>query len=88
MVDSLIEASKESLDLVLDRSLQSMFYDKTDVFLLVFFGDRNLGTPFFEINHLLCTKLFSLKREVQLKVSGGQIILLIFSTSHLNCSPQ
>lgn len=69
-VDSLVEAMQESLDLILDRILHSVRDDQTDIFRLVLFRHRDLGTTFFELDYLLLSELIILDRKFLLGTSA------------------
>ena len=74
MVNILIEALQERLDLLLDRIVQAIRHYQSHIFLLVLLSDGNRGTSLLKFDHLLLAELIILDCELLVDDTGNVIV--------------
>ena len=70
----LVEPLEEALDLILDRVLDPVTNDQSDVLLLVLFSHTDLGTTLLELDNLLFTELIIFNSEFLINDVGNIVV--------------
>lgn len=77
--NSLVETTQERINLLLDRGIEAVLYDKANILLFVIFRHSDIRSAVFEVDDLLGTELLYFKGEVELRVGTRSSVLVTTS---------